>query len=209
MVVETKRIGLLGGSFDPVHITHIALADAAHQSLSLDQVQLIPAGNPWQRTPLKADTNHRIAMLKLAIRDRTWLTVNDIEVERGGKTYTIDTLRDLPQSNQYYWIMGSDQLENFCTWQAWQEIADRVVLVVAHRPNHEVIVPSPLQKHLDKLHKHIVRLPFSPSSTSASSIRQQLGRHLASEITVLDPLVRDYIMLHKLYQSASTNSCTN
>src|SRR5699024_3762236 len=83
MAVRPGRIGLLGGSFDPVHTAHIALAKSARSTLDLDQVQLIPAANPWQREPLKASSQHRLAMLDLAIKRCNWLAINTIEIDRG------------------------------------------------------------------------------------------------------------------------------
>ena len=85
-----KRIGLLGGSFDPVHVAHVALARNALQTLGLAAVQLIPAANPWQRAALHATGEQRCDMLELAIAGQDGLVVNPIEIERGGPTYTID-----------------------------------------------------------------------------------------------------------------------
>src|SRR5690554_3513638 len=110
MAIAPRKTGLLGGSFDPVHIAHIKLAQAAYDMLGLDKVQLIPAGNPWQRAPLTAHSSHRLAMLKLAIGQRDWLHVNTVEIDRNGPTYTIDTLKTLPSGVAYCWILGSDQL---------------------------------------------------------------------------------------------------
>ena len=130
-----KRIGLLGGSFDPVHLAHVALAQSALSALALEQVQLIPTANPWQREALQATPAQRLDMLALAIADQPGLAVNPIEIERGGATYTIDTLRALPGDARYVWLLGADQLANFCTWRAWDEIAERVDMAVAVRPH--------------------------------------------------------------------------
>src|SRR5690606_20271707 len=124
-------IGLLGGSFDPPHLAHIALAQAALRELHLQEVQLIPASAPWQRGSLAAAPEQRLAMLKLAVHQAHGLSVNPVEIQRGGKTYTIDTVRQLPAGPHYVWILGADQLANFCTWHAWQEIASRVSIAVA------------------------------------------------------------------------------
>ena len=95
------RIGLLGGSFDPVHKAHLSLAHAAITALKLDQVQLIPAGQPWQRAPLGASPSHRLEMLKLATRDINAFEVNPIEIHRIGPTYTIETLQALEPAHEY------------------------------------------------------------------------------------------------------------
>src|SRR3546814_3227052 len=129
-----KRIGLLGGSFDPIHVAHLALAHAALDALHLDQVQFIPAAHPWQRAPLGAASEHRLRMIELAINGQPQLAANPIELERGGATYTIDTLRALPTDARYGWLLGTDQLDNFCTWRQWQATAEHVDLAGSTRP---------------------------------------------------------------------------
>lgn len=200
MAINKQKIGLLGGSFDPVHNAHIALADTAYRALSLDSVQLIPAGNPWQRAPLAASPQHRVAMLQLAVGDRPWLHINPIEIDRGGPTYTIDTLRALPAQHDYFWILGADQLRNFCTWRAWEDIADCVQLVVAERPGSPDTTPPALAQHLNERGKPLIHLPFSPRDISATDIRQRLARQLPVS-PYLDPAVAAYIRQHQLYQS--------
>ncbi|HEY9280305.1 MAG TPA: nicotinate (nicotinamide) nucleotide adenylyltransferase [Eoetvoesiella sp.] len=195
-----KKIGLLGGSFDPVHLAHIALADTACQELKLETVELIPAANPWQRKPLSASPQHRIAMLKLAIARKPNLRLNPVEIERGGKTYTIDTLKELPPGVQYYWILGADQLGNFCSWHYWEDIAARVHLVVAQRPGTDVAVPDPLQQHLTALNRPLIHLPFEPMPISASDIRHRLASGQVVD-GLLDPAVAQYIQRNNLYQT--------
>lgn len=198
--MDLKKIGLLGGSFDPVHRAHIALAETALQHLKLDEVQLIPAADPWQRAPLNATASQRQEMLALATRHTPGLVVNPIELERGGKTYTIDTLENLPRNAQYFWILGTDQLANFCTWHRWEDILLYVHLVVAKRPNSAFDAPAPLNYLLDQLKKPIIELPFDPIDVSATKIREALKlRQPVSDM--LEPAVHQYIQKHNLYQS--------
>src|SRR5690606_34635229 len=91
-----KRIGLLGGSFDPVHLAHLALARAAAADLRLDSVRRIAAPNPWQRAPLRAAAGHRLRMMELAVDGQPQLAVNPVDLERGGPPYSIVTVRALP-----------------------------------------------------------------------------------------------------------------
>lgn len=198
MDLVRRKTGLLGGSFDPVHIAHIALAKAAYQQLNLDEVQLLPAGDPWQRAPLIASPAHRLAMLRLAARHHAWLNVNTIEIERHGLTYTIDTLQQLPADVDYYWILGSDQLENFCTWHAWQDIVQRVRLAVAQRPGSSVRIPETLHQYLQSVGRSIIHLPFTPQAVSATEIRSRLAQGDNAE-KFLDPDVAAYIRQHRLY----------
>lgn len=194
-----KRIGLLGGSFDPVHLAHIALAQNALQSLGLAEVQLIPAANPWQRAALHATAEQRRDMLQLAIAGHAGLVVNPIEIERGGATYTIDTLRALPQDALYVWLLGTDQLANFCTWRNWQDIASLVDLAVATRPGTELSAPPALAAHLLSQGRKLQELPFTPMPVSASEIRRRLAQGESTDGMLAAP-VAAYIAAHHLYR---------
>ena len=194
-----KRIGLLGGSFDPVHRAHIELAKAALDTLALDEVQLLPAKQPWQKPTLAASTADRLAMLQLAVKSTPGLTINAIELDRPGKTYTLDTLQALPAEHQYYWLLGADQLVNFPTWHGWQEIAERVTLVVANRPGSELHIPAALQVQITAGLAHVQTLPFEPMDVSSSQLRQALGRGESADAW-LAPAVANYIKQHDLYR---------
>lgn len=193
------KAGLLGGSFDPVHLAHVALARAARQALALDEVQFIPAAQPWQRSNLAASPADRLAMLELALQNETGMRVNPLEINRGGHTYTLDTLRELPQQD-YYWILGTDQLQNFCTWRDWQEIARRVHLAVALRPGSTLIAPAPLEQHLESLGKVLFTLPFAPMPISATQIRERLATGQPTT-GLLDAAVAQYIKQKGLYRA--------
>lgn len=200
MAVKT---GLLGGSFDPIHLAHIGLARAAWQFLDLAGVQLIPAANPWQREPLAASGAHRLAMLDIAIRQQPYLSINPIEIERGGASYTIDTLRQLPAGPEYYWILGADQLENFCSWDSWQDITRLAYLAVAQRPGAVLQAPADLNEHLGAIGRKLIHLPFDPTPISATLIRQRLATG-ESTAGLLDVAVEQYIKQKGLYLAPST-----
>ncbi|MFA5522561.1 MAG: nicotinate (nicotinamide) nucleotide adenylyltransferase [Castellaniella sp.] len=196
--MSASRVGLLGGSFDPVHLAHITIAQAAYTQLHLDEVQLIPAARPWQRSPLQASSEHRLAMLALVCERRDWLRINTLEIERNGPTYTIDTLRALPPDIAYYWILGGDQLRNFCSWHAWQEIAASVQLAVAPRADGLTAIPRALEAHLSSLGRRLIHLELPCQPVSATDIRARIaGRREVAHL--LDPAVLDYIREHGLY----------
>lgn len=196
--MDHRRIGLLGGSFDPVHIAHVDLAQAALSSLRLDQVQLIPAANPWQKQRLGASEKHRLAMLKLAIGAHPNLEINPIEIQRGGATYTYDTVSQLPAQNQYFWILGTDQLEKFDSWHRWQDILHYVDLAVAQRPGSSHCAPPKLQQYLQQLGKTLHTIDFAPTPISATLIRNRLQKN--QPVThMLSPQVVRYIQQHNLY----------
>ncbi|CAM3455464.1 nicotinate-nucleotide adenylyltransferase [Bordetella flabilis] len=193
-----KRIGLLGGSFDPIHVAHVALARTALHALGLDEVQLIPAASPWQRGPLRATPAQRCEMIRLAIAQVPGLALNTIEIDRGGPTYTVDTIRSLPADRRYVWLLGTDQLANFCTWREWQAIADAVDLAVATRPGTPLVPPAELAAHLAAGQRRIETLPFAEMAVSASDIRERVAHDLPVDGLVAEP-VRLYIGAHHLY----------
>ncbi|MGH8842497.1 MAG: nicotinate-nucleotide adenylyltransferase [Advenella sp.] len=194
-----KKIGLLGGSFNPVHLAHLAMARTALRALNLDEVQLIPAGNPWQKQPLRISGAQRLEMLALAIADEPGIVVNDIEINREGATYTIDTLRNLPRDAKYYWLLGTDQLNNFCTWQNWQEITDYVTLTVAWRTGYPLHIPQELDALLRRDGKGLITLPFKAMDVSSTEIRSRIQQGQDASAFVPAPVL-DYINTHGLYR---------
>lgn len=199
-----QRTGLLGGSFDPVHVVHLDLARTARAHLQLDTVQLIPAAAPWQRAPLGASPEDRLAMLALAVAGEPGLTVNAAEIARSGPTYTVDTLRAMSAGDDpahtYVWLLGSDQLANFCTWHAWEEIASRVQLAVASRPGFAPAPPEALSRLLEARATPVAHLPWSPSPVSATEIRARAKAGLSLD-GLTPAAVADYIRTHHLYQT--------
>lgn len=194
-----KKIGLLGGSFNPVHLAHLAMARTALCALNLGEVQLIPAGNPWQKQPLRISGAQRLEMLTLAIADEPGIVINDIEINREGATYTIDTLRNLPRDAKYYWLLGTDQLNNFCTWQNWQEITDYVTLTVAWRTGYPLHIPPELDTLLRRDGKGLITLPFKAMDVSSTEIRSRIQQGQDASAFVPAPVL-DYINTHGLYR---------
>lgn len=196
------RVGLLGGSFDPVHRAHLLLAQAALENLKLDQVQIIPAGQPWQKPALGATPEHRLNMLRLATKELARVEINPIEIQRTGPTYTIDTIDALEQNHTYIWILGSDQLANFCSWRSWQDIAQRVQLAVAQRPGSILTPPLALSHWLESQNRTLIVMPFEPLDISATAIRQRLALQQSAR-DLLPEVVEQYIYEHGLYRPLS------
>ena len=135
-----KKIGLFGGSFDPVHVGHISIAKIALEELCLDEMQLIPTGhNPWKNDN-HTENFHRLNMLKIALKDEKNITINTIEIDdqSNEKNYTIYTLEKLISQNpdvKYYYIMGMDQANAFDKWKEAKKISELVQLVTFHLSN--------------------------------------------------------------------------
>lgn len=197
-MIPHRRIGLLGGAFDPPHVAHVALAQTALAVLPLDELRVIPTGAPWHRARPPIAVAHRLAMCRLAFADLPRVVIDERESRRAGPTYTIDTVRELrleqPQADLYL-IIGADQARAFTTWQHWQDLLPLVHLVVAERD------PKAGQWQNTALSAAIA-LPFNPMDVSATQIRQDLGSVGTSPW--LDERVLGYIHQHQLYCTPST-----
>lgn len=196
------RVGLLGGSFDPIHLAHLELARCAAAQLALDEVWLIPAGRPWQRAGLGATAEHRERMVRLAAAGDARLRVLDLELLRKGPSYTIDTLhelRTLHPRHDYVLLLGADQLENFCTWKDWEQIAADADLAAAPRPEH-ALRPAPALLHaLQGAGHRLLRLEMPPYAVSATQVREHAAQGLGLA-DLVPAAVADYIERHQLYR---------
>ena len=201
------RSGLLGGTFDPVHAAHLALAQAALQALRLDQVRWIPAGQPWQKQMAREVTtaHHREAMVRLAIAGEPRFVLDRIELERNGPSYTLDTVKALAAAHphtEWFLIIGADQYAGLHTWTDWRELLGRVVLAVANRPGP---MPPVHPEVLDFPHR-AVPLPMLDISSTDLRLRVQRGEDISA---LVPPEVARYIETHGLYGSPAAEGLTN
>jgi nicotinate-nucleotide adenylyltransferase len=135
------RVGVLGGTFDPVHVGHLVLAEQAREQLALDEVLFVPAGEPWRKSGRAiAPAEHRLAMLKLAVERNDGFGISDIELRRSGPTYTADTLEALAGErldDEFYFIIGADALADLPNWHEPERIVAHAVLAVTPRDAQE------------------------------------------------------------------------
>ena len=134
------RIGLFGGTFNPVHLGHLRAALEVREGFGLDEIVMIPAALPPHKMPgMVADASDRLAMLNLAIEDTTGLNTSDVELKRKGPSYTIDTVyhfkRTLPDKSMIYLIMGLDAFLEINTWKSFEELLAQLPLIVINRPS--------------------------------------------------------------------------
>lgn len=204
-----RRIGLMGGSFDPVHVAHVALAETALAHLQLDEVRWIPVGQAWQKQRTLVAGEHRIAMVQAATAHEPRFVVDPIEVQRAGPSYTLDTVRALQQAHgtddgvEWFLILGQDQYANLSTWRDWPELLARVTVAVACRGDEPPRPSAELAAHPHR----VVTLPLPPLHVSSTEIRARLGRgddpfSLVPALVSL-PVAR-YIANHQLYASGRT-----
>ncbi|MDH4392017.1 MAG: nicotinate (nicotinamide) nucleotide adenylyltransferase [Aquabacterium sp.] len=199
--MPARRIGLLGGSFDPPHLAHLALGRLAQQMLALDELRWLPAGAPWQKVGrVMAAPVHRAAMLAALLRGEPDQVIDTRELDRSGPTYTIDTVRalqaELPGAD-WYFILGQDQYGRFDTWRDWPELLQRLTLAVADRAGQ---LPTP-PAALAAVPHRVVALPLPRQDIAASDIRRQLaaGTTVAALAPLVGAAVAGYIDQHQPY----------
>ncbi|HEX8615093.1 MAG TPA: nicotinate-nucleotide adenylyltransferase [Telluria sp.] len=214
----TLCVALLGGSFDPVHNGHVALATLFATLLEPDQLRILPAGSPWQKSRLQASDADRVAMLRLAFAGATQAVALDLqEIERGTPTYTIDTLRsvraELGPDASIVFLMGSDQLQQLDSWREWRQLFELAHIGVAARPGFsmaDAALPAAVAEELTMRRGSLAQLRNTPSGRaylaetldvdiSATQIRAALQRGEKAN-SLISPVVLDYIQQHNLYE---------
>lgn len=214
----TLCVALLGGSFDPVHKGHVALAALFAELLNPDELRIIPAGSPWQKDSLHARADDRVAMLELAFKDAALpVTLDCQEIERATPTYTIDTLRavraELGPRASIVFLMGADQLQQLDTWRDWRGLFELAHIGVAARPGYSLAgadLPPAVMEELNTRQGDLAQVRNTPAGhvvlartlameISATGIRAALQRGESAN-SLISPVVLDYIQQHHLYK---------
>jgi len=193
------KLCLFGGTFDPPHNAHFIIAEAIRESLDLNKIVFIPAYNPPHKFDSKPVTavEHRTAMLKLCIDDVPQFEFSDIELKRGGVSYTIDTIREIKQnlgikSQDLHFLIGSDSLAQFKSWRQWGDILKESRVVVARRPRFE-------KTDIDAdLIDQVTFLNLPRMEISSTEIRDRFYSDRMTRFYV-PAVISDYIKKHKLY----------
>jgi nicotinate-nucleotide adenylyltransferase len=215
-VAGRRRIGLVGGTFDPPHVGHLALARAARDACGLDEVRLMPTGRSWQKPGAGATSAQRLEMVRLAlagVAPAEHLVVDDREVRRDGPTYTVDTLRELRAElgphPMLVLVLGSDQLRNLHTWHRWRELFEHAHVFATQRERVPLdALPPEVEAELAA--RGADALPDAPAGAiaffrmpavpiSATALRAQLGRG-ERPAGLSPPAVLDYIETNGLYR---------
>lgn len=199
------RLGLMGGTFDPIHIGHLACAEQARVAFDLDAVVFIPTGTPvFKRDKKVSAAETRLEMCRLACASNPFFDVSAIEIERGGDTYTVDTLRQLhehyPDNVELYFITGADAMLSIVDWRDSAAIADMAHLIAVTRPGYVITddAKAQLAAHADF---DVSYLETTALSVSSSMLRAWVGE--GKSIRYLTSLsVYDYIAAKGLYRNA-------
>src|SRR4030042_29324 len=186
------RIGILGGTFNPVHIGHLILAEETREKLALDRVIFMPTNiAPHKDNQDVASSCDRYKMLKLAIKTNSYFSVSDIEMKRKGASFTIDSLREFKiiyPSDELYFIVGSDLLKYLDDWKDLSDIIKMVKFIVATRPGYP----------LEKIPAYIKTIAIRAVDISAFEIRQAVKSRISFRYLVPEA-VHSYILKRKLY----------
>ncbi len=208
------RIGVFGGTFDPIHIGHLAIIRWARAELRLDRVRVVPTGESWQKAGTKASAAQRIEMLRLALSGDFYAEIDDREVRRSGPSYTVDTLAslrdELGSEVALVLILGSDQLHNLASWHHFDKLLGLAHIAVTQREDVRLInFPSAVEKLLtehgrdslpDAAAGSIVffRMPMVP--VSATVLRRNIAADQAP-VELLPAAVLEYINQQQLYRT--------
>lgn len=202
---QSVRIGIMGGTFDPIHNGHLAIAKSAAEQLGLDRVLFMPAGNPHFKLDQRVtDAADRAQMVKRAIEDEPLFVLDMREVEREGVTYTADTLEEMIRQNpdvEMYFLLGTDSAQTLPKWRRAETVARLCKPVVLHRPGESTqavknaFAASPIE--FDALFLDVPQV-----DVSSTELRQRLADGLDID-GMVPPAVAQYIETHSLYSSSS------
>ncbi len=211
----TAPLGLLGGTFDPIHYGHLRLAEEMGEALGLAQVRLVPAGWPPHRSAPATAASHRLQMVRLAVAGNPRLVVDEREIRKTSPSYTVETLTELRDeigpATPLWLFMGADAFLGLTTWKDWQRLFELAHIAIAHRPGYRLIqsdaLVDPLRSEVDRRLTDtppttaaggLWRFTITPLDISATAIRERLRR--GQSIRYLVPeAVRAYIEEQKLY----------
>jgi len=217
-LARSGPLGILGGTFDPIHYGHLRLAEEARERLELASITLIPAGTPPHRNPPQAPDRHRLAMVEAAAATNDALVVDAAEIDAGGPSYTVLTLERLRSihgpDRPLVLLLGADAFLGLATWHRWQDLFGLAHIAVATRPSHvlepEHMTPPLAAEFKARLARSTTALatapagaivPFgiTPLDISATAIRAALSTGRSARYLLPDGVL-DYISRHRLYQ---------
>ena len=200
---KTYRLGIMGGTFDPIHMGHLVCAEQARDALKLDGVLFIPAGNPvFKKHQKVTDAAHRVAMCKEATADNPYFDVSSIEADRAGDTYTVDTLRALrdhfPDNVKLYFIAGADAIATLPQWRDARELSKLASFVGLNRPRSANLRSPSINQSLREAGFRTLFVEAPLFELSSSDIRKRILADRSVRY-LIPPAVLEYISSIGLY----------
>lgn len=197
------NIGVLGGTFDPIHIGHLIIAEQVRQMLQLSKVLFVPAGQPWLKVNHAITAqDHRVEMVRRAIAANPYFEISTLEVERPGPSYTVDTIimlqRQLGAQTSFFFILGYDSLSELHLWKEPTRLVQICRLVAVPRSGLSFPDLKSLESRIPGITSSVLQLKLPIIEISSSQIRQSLTQGLSIRYLVTDE-VEKYIAEHKLY----------
>ena len=200
---RARRVGVMGGTFDPIHHGHLVAASEVQAWFDLDEVVFVPTGDPWQKSDrVVSPAEHRYLMTVIATASNPRFTVSRVDIDRDGPTYTIDTLRDLKDErpeDDLYFITGVDALADISTWRAADDLVALAQFVGCTRPGHEIDPETLGSIPSDRV--TMVEIPAL--AISSTDCRERTRRGEPVWYLVPDGVVQ-YIVKHHLYEKDSS-----
>ena len=197
------RVGLMGGSFDPIHLGHIAIAGEARDALQLSHVLFLPSGRPPHKAHLGASPAQRLEMTRLAVEPLPWAQASDVEVCRQGTIYTVDTLQILSSQHPeaaFYYIIGADTLLDLPNWRNTQKVCTLCRFICLHRPGvADEAIGTALEDLRSRYDAQVHLVPASGPDISSTEVRRRVARGQSTE-GLLPGAVRAYIDRENLYR---------
>jgi nicotinate-nucleotide adenylyltransferase len=204
------RIGLLGGTFDPVHVGHLRVAEEVRERLELEQVLFLPAPRPWRKSTRRiTPVEHRLAMVRLAVAGNPAFAVSTVELEQQGPTYTAETLAalhaELGPGATLYFILGADALRDLPYWYRPEQIVALARLAVVVRPGRRMPDLREFERRVPGLTAAIERVDTTRLDISSTALRRLLAEGRSGRYLVPDAVL-GYMDEHKLYRRKSADS---
>lgn len=191
-VGNRKRIGILGGTFNPPHIGHLIIADQVRDQLDLEKILFLPSANPPHTSDKKTiDAHYRVKMVEKTIQENSDFELDLTEIKRGGKSYTFDTIKELREKQSdvdYYFIIGADMVEDLPTWHKIDELVQIVQFVAVNRPSYSLDTPYP-----------VIRVDVPRIEISSTELRKKVSNRCSVKYLMSDETI-EYIEREGLYK---------
>lgn len=204
MSYQNKKIGIMGGTFDPIHYGHLILAQTALEAFALDEIMFVPSGTPWLKDSTKVlSKNKRVHMTGIAIEDNSDFALSTIEIDREGNSYSYETVEELKKQQpdtEFYFILGADSLLEIEKWKHPDRLMSECILLAAVRDDCDEVG---LQKHIaylkEKYNADVRILPAKRIDISSSDIRDRIKNGKSVRYMLPDPVIH-FIEKNHLYE---------